>query len=62
MQAVYIYTIENAKSIIDMGRACNLTVITAFLTGPVDYPFTSRHEGPGFKPQGDIYLKPGFSC
>jgi hypothetical protein len=61
MRAVYIYTIENAKSTIDMGRACNLTAISPCLTGPVDYPFTSRNEGPGFKPQGDIYVKPGFS-
>jgi hypothetical protein len=33
-------------------RACNLTLFTQCLTGPVNYvqyPFASRHEGPGFK-------------
>ncbi len=30
------------------------------LTGPVGQPFASRHEGPGFKPQGGTYVKPGF--
>ncbi len=29
---------------------------------PVDYPFASRHKGPGFKPPGGTYVKPGFSC
>ncbi len=43
-------------------RACNLTAFTPCLTGPVDYPFAPRHEGPGFNPQGNIYVKPGFSC
>jgi hypothetical protein len=33
-------------------RACNLTAFTQCLTGPVAYPFASRHEGPGFNPQG----------
>jgi hypothetical protein len=31
---------------------CNLTAFTPCLTGPVDYPFASRHEGPGFYSQG----------
>ncbi len=43
-------------------RACNLTTFTPCLTGPVDYLFASRHEGPGFNPQGDTYVKLGFSC
>jgi hypothetical protein len=47
---------------ISMWRACNLTSFTPCLTGPVDYPFASHHEGPWFKPQGDTYVKPGFSC
>jgi hypothetical protein len=34
-------------------RACNLTSFTPCLTGPVDYPFASCHEGPRFKsPRG----------
>ncbi len=33
-------------------RACNLTTFTPSLTGPVDYPFASHHEGLGFNPQG----------
>ncbi len=36
-------------------RASNLTACIPFLTGPVDYPFASRHEGPGFNPQGGTY-------
>jgi hypothetical protein len=43
-------------------RACNLTTFTPCLTGPVDYPFTSCHEGLRFKPQGGTYVKPWFSC
>ncbi len=39
-------------------RTCNLTAFTACLTGPVDYPFASRHEGPRFNPQGGTYVKP----
>jgi hypothetical protein len=30
------------------------------LTGPMGQPFASRHEGPGFNPQGGTYMKPGF--
>ncbi len=37
-------------------RACNLTAFTSCLTGPVDYPFASRLEGPRFNPQG------GYLC
>ncbi len=34
-------------------RACNLTSFSPCLTGPVDYPFASRHKGLGFKsPEG----------
>jgi hypothetical protein len=36
-------------------RPCNLTSFSPCLTGPVDYPFASRHKGPGFKtPRGDL--------
>ncbi len=45
-----------------LSRACNLTAFTPCLTGLVDYPFASRHEGPGFNPQGGICVKLGFSC
>jgi hypothetical protein len=37
-------------------RACNLTSFSPCLTGPVDYPFASCHEGPGFKSPG------GYLC
>ncbi len=43
-------------------RDCNLTAFTQCLTGPVDYPFVSCHEGPGFNLQGDSYVKSVFSC
>ncbi len=46
----------------DLWRACNLTVFTPCLTGPVDYPFASHHEGPGFNPQGGTYVKLRFFC
>jgi hypothetical protein len=43
-------------------RACNLTAFTPCLTGPLDYPFASHHEGPGFNPWGGgTYVQPGFS-
>ncbi len=32
-----------------MWRACNLTLFSPCLTGPVDYPFASCHKGPRFK-------------
>ncbi len=42
---------QNFKCI--LCRACNLTSFSSCLTGPVDYPFASRHKGPGFKsPRG----------
>jgi hypothetical protein len=37
-------------------RACNLTLFSPCLTGPVDYLFASCHEGPGFKPHPGGYL------
>ncbi len=37
-------------------RGCNLTSFSPCLTGPVDYPFASRHKGPGFKSPG------GYLC
>jgi hypothetical protein len=40
----------------------NLTAFIPCLTGPVDNPFASRHEGPGFNPQGSTSVKLGFSC
>jgi hypothetical protein len=43
-------------------RACNLTAFIHSSTGPVVHPFASRHEGPGFNPQGGTYVKPGFPC
>jgi hypothetical protein len=42
-------------------RACNLTSFTPCLTGPVDYPFASCHEGPGFNSQGGTCVKLGYS-
>jgi hypothetical protein len=33
-------------------RACNLTSFSPCLTGLEDYPFASRHKGPGFKSCG----------
>jgi hypothetical protein len=39
-----------------LSRACNLTEFSPCLTGPVDYPFASHHEGPGIKLQG------GYLC
>ncbi len=38
-----------------------LTSFSPCLTGPVDYPFASRHKGPGFKTPGGTYVKLGFS-
>ncbi len=44
------------------GGSCNLTSFSPYLTGPVDYPFASRHKGPRFKSPGGTYVKLGFSC
>ncbi len=41
-----------------MWRACNLTAFAPYLTGPVDYPFASHHEGPRFKSPGGY----GYLC
>jgi hypothetical protein len=43
-------------------RAWNLTAFPHSSTGPMVHPFASRHEGPGFNPQGGTYVEPGFSC
>ncbi len=43
-------------------RACNLTLFSPCLTGPVDYLFASRHKGPGFKSPWGTCVKPGYSC
>ncbi len=45
-----------------MWRACNLTAFIHSSTGPVVHPFTSRHDGTGFNPQGGTFVKPGLSC
>jgi hypothetical protein len=42
-------------------RACNLTSFSPCLTGPVDYPFASRHEGPRFKSPGGDLCETGIS-
>ncbi len=41
-------------------RACYLTSFSPCLTGPVDYPFASRHEGPGFKSPGGYLCETGI--
>jgi hypothetical protein len=46
----------------DLWKAYYLTTFTPCFTGPVNYPFASCHEGPGFNPQGGTYVKLGFSC
>ncbi len=38
----------------------HFTSFTPCLTGPVDYLFASRHEGPGFKSPGGTSVKLGF--
>ncbi len=37
-------------------RACNLTLFSPCLTGPVDYLFASRHKGLRFKSPGDTHV------
>jgi hypothetical protein len=46
--------------LIHMWRACNLTAFIPCLTGPVDYMFASRHEGPWFNPQGGYLCETGI--
>jgi hypothetical protein len=41
-------------------RACNLTSFSPCLTGPVDYPFASRHKGPRFKTPGGYLCETGI--
>ncbi len=41
-------------------RACNPTSFSPCLTGPVDYPFASRHKGPGFKSPGGYLCETGI--
>jgi hypothetical protein len=48
--------LKELQIICGLWRACNLTSFSPFLTGPVDYPFASRHKGPGFKTPG------GYLC
>jgi hypothetical protein len=54
--------IQVSAHTVQLWRACNLTVFIHSSIGPVVHPFASRHEGPGFNPQGVTYVKPGFSC
>jgi hypothetical protein len=46
----------NSAEKMPVWRACNLTSFSSCLTSPVDYPFASRHKGPGFKSPG------GYLC
>ncbi len=39
-----------------VSRACNLSSFSPCLTGPVDYPFASRHKGPGLKSPGGVLM------
>jgi hypothetical protein len=39
----------------------NLTSVSPCLTGPVDYPFASRHKGPGFKTPGRLGFCPVYT-
>jgi hypothetical protein len=41
-------------------RPCNLTAFLHSSTGPVVHPFASRHEGPGFNPQGGYLCETGI--
>ncbi len=41
-------------------RACNLTSFSPCLTGPLDYPFASRHKEPGFKSPGRYLCEIGI--
>ncbi len=41
-------------------RACNLTSFSPCHTGPVDYPFPSRHKGLGFKSPGGNLCETGI--
>jgi hypothetical protein len=41
-------------------RACNLTSFSPCLTSPVDYPFASLQEGPGFKSLGGYLCETGI--
>jgi hypothetical protein len=43
-----------------LSRACNLTSFSPCLTGPVDYPFASCHNGPGFKSPGEYLRETGI--
>jgi hypothetical protein len=43
-----------------MWRARNLTAFALCLTGPVDYPFASHHEGPRFKSPGGYLCETGI--
>jgi hypothetical protein len=46
---------------VELWRACNLTTFRPCLTtGLVDYPFASRHKGPGFKTPGGYLCETGI--
>ncbi len=48
------------SKIVLLCRACNLTSFSSCLTSPVDYPFASCHEGPGFKSPGGYFCETGI--
>ncbi len=54
------YRLIEAQPMLPLWRACNLTSISPCLTGPVDYPFASRHKGPGFKSPGGYLCQTGI--
>jgi hypothetical protein len=50
---VISHIVHDIKIVI-LWRACILTAFIHSSTGPVVHPFASRHEGPGFNPQGKL--------
>ncbi len=57
-QAVYINFLPGFNS--TLCRACNLTSFSPCLTGPVDYPFASRHKGLRFKSPVGYFCETGI--
>ncbi len=60
LQAV-VGPLQQVLTLYTLWRACNLTSFSPCLTGPVDYPFASRDEGPGFKSPGGYLCETGIS-
>ncbi len=56
---VIVFFIESTHMCILL-RACNLSPFSPCLTGTVDYPFASRHKGPGFKSPGGYLCETGI--